>query len=138
MDDPNHPGHPSPDVIVNAGKVCKGTPGGRYRTDGPQSAEAFREDHLVPALRRAAHGTLRVQLVEAKGWPASWLEEAFGGLERHHHTLLDKVALQIESFEPIRREVASYMTEARASRIDKRPTTELLEHEARALRGGHV
>lgn len=115
------PNHLAPDVVVHAGKATGGAPGGRFRTDGPSSGEAFREDHLVPAFRRAQGGVVRVRLVEAMGWPPSWLEEAFGGLERHHHQLVDNVTLQVEGYEPDRREVEEYMTEARAARLGAVP-----------------
>lgn len=56
------------------------TPGGRYRSDGPASGEEFREDILIPAL---SHGdTVTIDLDGARGYPSSFLEEAFGGLVR--------------------------------------------------------
>ena len=58
-------------------------PGGRYRTDGPYSGQQFREEHLEPALRD--HDQVVVILDEAVGLPASFLEEAFGGLVRGGH-----------------------------------------------------
>lgn len=57
-------------------------PGGRYRTDGKGSAEAFREDHLEPALRDG--GRVAVDLDGVLGAGSSFLEEAFGGLVRNH------------------------------------------------------
>ena len=58
-------------------------PGGRYRTDGPHSGEEFREEHLEPALRHHEH--VSVVLDDVVGLPASFLEEAFGGLVRAGH-----------------------------------------------------
>lgn len=59
-------------------------PGGRFRTDGPGSGEAFRDEHLVPALRRALadNAKLMVFLDGVAGLPPGFLEEAFGGLAR--------------------------------------------------------
>lgn len=60
-------------------------PGGRFRAMGPFSGEAFRDDLLVPALSRAIGGSggpVVVLLDGAAGYPASFLEEAFGGLIR--------------------------------------------------------
>ena len=56
-------------------------PVGRTRSDGRYSGEAFREDHLVPALRE---GAVAVVMDGTKGYGSSFLEEAFGGLVRHH------------------------------------------------------
>ena len=53
-------------------------PGGRFRTDGPSSGEALREDVLAPALR--AHESVTVVLDGAAGYTHPFLEEAFGGL----------------------------------------------------------
>ena len=57
------------------------TPAGRYRTDGPWSGEAFREDHLAPALRGGNQKVI-VYLDDVEGYGSSFLEEAFGGLVR--------------------------------------------------------
>lgn len=56
-------------------------PGGRYRTDGPHSGEAFREDVLRRELRN--HDILTIVLDGTAGYGSSFLEEAFGGLIRH-------------------------------------------------------
>ena len=55
-------------------------PAGRYRDDGEFNGTAFREDHLVPALRKFE----RVEVVfdGVAGFGSSFLEEAFGGLIR--------------------------------------------------------
>ena len=55
-------------------------PAGRHRNDGPRSGEAFRQDHLAPALRKA--DKVIVYLDEVEGYGSSFLEEAFGGLVR--------------------------------------------------------
>lgn len=54
-------------------------PYGRFRADGSDSAERFRDDLLIPAL----HQHDRV-IVDLKGafYGSSFLEEAFGGLVR--------------------------------------------------------
>lgn len=68
-------------------------PGGRYRTDGPWSGERFRQDYLVPRLRRAIANCDRVVLdLSGSGLAASFMEEVFGGLVREwpeldHETL---------------------------------------------------
>lgn len=55
-------------------------PGGRYRKHGPYSGEEFRESILIPAFR--SHEKLVVNIDGTKGFPSSFLEEAFGGLLR--------------------------------------------------------
>ncbi len=57
-------------------------PGGRFRSMGPHSGEAFRDDVLIPALLRDPEGEVVVYLDGVAGYPASFLEEAFGGLIR--------------------------------------------------------
>ena len=54
-------------------------PVGRTRSDGRYSGEAFRDDHLVPALKA---GAVTVVMDGTKGYGSSFLEEAFGGLVR--------------------------------------------------------
>lgn len=56
------------------------TPLGRYRKQGRFSGEAFREDHLRPALARA--DLVRVDLDGATGLSTGFLDEAFAGLVR--------------------------------------------------------
>lgn len=56
-------------------------PAGRYRTDGPNSGERFRDDYLIPALKKNQEVT--VDLDNVMGFGSSFLEEAFGGLIRN-------------------------------------------------------
>lgn len=55
-------------------------PFGRYREDGERSAQVFREDFLVPAIR--AHDRVTVDLSGTNYYGSSFLEETFGGLVR--------------------------------------------------------
>lgn len=55
-------------------------PCGRYRQHGEQSAEAFRDDHLIPALEK--HEYVEVDMSGPLAFGSSWLEECFGGLVR--------------------------------------------------------
>jgi hypothetical protein len=55
-------------------------PAGRFKTDGPFSGERFREEWLIPALKKAEE--VEVNLDGALGYGSSFLEEAFGGLVR--------------------------------------------------------
>ncbi len=57
------------------------TPGGRFYKDGPNSGQAFRDQHLIPAFERS-NEEVTVVLDDVAGLPPSFLEEAFGGLVR--------------------------------------------------------
>jgi hypothetical protein len=57
-------------------------PAGRFRSDGPHSGQAFKDELLLPALRRTGH--VRVLLDGTMGYGSSFLEEAFGGLIREN------------------------------------------------------
>lgn len=54
--------------------------GARYRTDGKNSGEEFREDVLEPAF--AKNDLIVIDLDSIGGYSASFMEEAFGGLVR--------------------------------------------------------
>ncbi len=67
-------------------------PGGRYISDGRFSGEEFRDRLLVPALNSGQK--VRVVLDDVAGLPASFLEEAFGGLVRMGYSedeILDRI-----------------------------------------------
>lgn len=62
-------------------------PGPRYRRQGPHSGEEFREDILLPAVRRAAERGDELPIVIdtsgcTYGCPVGWTEEVFGGARR--------------------------------------------------------
>ncbi|KQX35302.1 hypothetical protein ASD04_14770 [Devosia sp. Root436] len=79
-----HPAAASPIIIADD---FSRFPGGRYRADGDNSGEEFREDYLVHAIdaARTAGRPVTVVLDGVAGYPASFLEEAFGGLVREGH-----------------------------------------------------
>lgn len=58
------------------------TPFGRYTTDSPNSAERFRRELLVPALKGEDSQIVVDFRGIALGVGSSFLEEAFGGLIR--------------------------------------------------------
>jgi hypothetical protein len=95
-------------------------PAGRYRTDGPFSGEAFREDHLWPALR--AHEQVTVDLDGTEGYGSSFLEEAFGGLVRKGYISADELRkrLEIHSTDPtFIKEIFHYIDAASKSRVPR-------------------
>ncbi|MCJ2086949.1 STAS-like domain-containing protein [Methylobacterium sp. E-005] len=59
-------------------------PSGRFRSDGPHNGQKFREEVLAPAMREVLRksGKVTIILDDVAGLPASFLEEAFGGLVR--------------------------------------------------------
>ena len=57
-------------------------PAGRYRADGPYAGEIFRDDLLVPLLKK--NDVVEIDLDGAMGYGSSFLEETFGGLVREH------------------------------------------------------
>lgn len=69
--------------VINIARDFSDTPGTRYEKDGPFSGERFREEILVPAYRRLeGPKQIVVELDGVEGYPASFLEEAFGGFAR--------------------------------------------------------
>lgn len=67
-------------ATIKIGRDFSRYPAGRFRSDGKWSGERFREEHLLPAL--ASDKTVDVVIDDVAGLPASFLEEAFGGLIR--------------------------------------------------------
>lgn len=67
-------------IEIRVAKDFSRAPAGRYRDDGPRSGQVFREEHLVPALKKGTE--VVVYLDEVEGYGSSFLEEAFGGLVR--------------------------------------------------------
>lgn len=57
-------------------------PGGRYRSDGDASGEAFREDFLIKSIKK--FNKVQIILNGTAGYGSSFLEESFGGLVRKH------------------------------------------------------
>ena len=80
---------------IHLGRDFSRHPAGRYRDDGPNSGQRFREDFLVPALREAEN--VLVTLDGTRGFGSSFLEEAFGGLVRGGFSgeyLADRLSIQ--------------------------------------------
>lgn len=90
--------------VLNIARDFTRYPGPRHEADGPDSGEKFRDEKLVPALKEAAAtgGVVVVELDGARGYTASFLEEAFGGLIRlrgYTKDQLDKL-LDIRTSDP--------------------------------------
>ena len=67
-------------TMISIAKDFSESPMARYRHEGPNSGERFRDDYLLPALKRGEPVT--VDLDGVVGFGSSFLEEAFGGLVR--------------------------------------------------------
>ncbi len=92
------------------------TPAGRYRSDGRWSGEAFREDHLGPALQ-ADTPRVVVYLDGVEGYGSSFLEEAFGGLVRRANLTGQRLHRVLEiktNDEAWKREIWDYIDQAAA------------------------
>lgn len=63
---------------INLGKDFNPAPAGRYRTDGKFSGERFREDFLVPFLKKYKKVIINLNGLDGIG-PSFW-DEAFAGL----------------------------------------------------------
>ena len=70
--------------LIRIANDFSAVPGGRYPADGPGNGTTFRNDFLVPILE--ADETAEIVLDGARGYPSSFLEEAFGGLVREGYT----------------------------------------------------
>lgn len=68
------------DTVINVASAFSPAPAGRNYSDGPFPGEKFREELLLPALRKFERVT--VELDGTSGMGSSFLEEAFGGLVR--------------------------------------------------------
>lgn len=67
-------------IEVSVAKEFSTRPFGRFRSDGPDSGERFRDECLVPALEK--YKMVAINLDDTLGYGSSFLEEAFGGLVR--------------------------------------------------------
>ena len=95
------------------------TPGPRRRSQGRFSAEEFLEVHLAPAFEAAlADGKiLVVDLNDAAGYSAGFLEGSFGGLTRRFgHAIVKKHLLIVYRDEPyLTEDINEYIDEAELS-----------------------
>lgn len=79
---------------INIAKDFSRFPGGRFRTDGKYSGEAFREDILLPKLRK--YKFVSINMDGTLSYGSSFLEESFGGLVRKHKFEPDGLLQKIE------------------------------------------
>jgi hypothetical protein len=85
-------------ISLNFSRDFSRFPGARYKADGPNSAEAFMDNVLIPAMDKADRVILDFGSggdSTPYGMPSSFCEEAFGGLVRKYGlaTVQDKLWL---------------------------------------------
>ncbi|WP_306047624.1 STAS-like domain-containing protein [Nioella sp. MMSF_3534] len=103
-------------VTVAVARDFNRYPGGRYPRHGKGNGEDFRKNHLLPLLE--SDQAVEVVLDDAAaGFPASFLEEAFGGLVREGLSLekirhLLTITAESEDSEVYRDEAWQYIAEA--------------------------
>lgn len=98
------------EIMISIAENFSESPAARYRHEGPNSGERFREDYLIPALRKGV--AVKVNLDGVVGYGSSFLEESFGGLIRAGYALTDlQERLTIESrLETYKKRVWRYIT----------------------------
>jgi hypothetical protein len=104
------------ECIINFVNDFTKYPSGRYNSDGPFSGEKFREEFLVPKLKKCDKVIVNIDGI--MGFGSSFLEEAFGGLIRKKYFTLkeieDKLKLDYKdkSLETYEEEIWMYIKEA--------------------------
>ena len=72
------------DLSINIADDFSKFPHGRYNSHGPFNGEKFRNDILLEKIKKAINTNkkLSIHLDGARGYPISFIDEAFGGLVR--------------------------------------------------------
>ncbi|WP_418140237.1 STAS-like domain-containing protein [Marinobacter sp. MA] len=100
-------------VVINIGRDYSPIPFGRYRSDGKYSAEKFRDDILIPAMRN--NKLVIIELDDVRmSYGSSFLEETFGGLIRRGFSsreILEKIEIRTE-LSDYRTEIQNYISRA--------------------------
>jgi hypothetical protein len=108
---------------INIGKDFSDTPWGRYPDDGPVSGERFREEIILPTIKK--YGEVTIAIDDVEGYGSSFLDEAFGGLVRNGYFTAEqlKTILKVENndadYAIYRDLIWKYINEAKASNKQK-------------------
>ncbi|EKN4696362.1 STAS-like domain-containing protein [Yersinia ruckeri] len=101
---------------ISIAKDFSETPFGRFPSDGPNSAERFRQELLVPEFKKSGSEEVIVDFSGvALGIGSSFLEEAFGGLIRVEGFKQDEILcrLKIQTKLPIyKNQILKFLSEA--------------------------
>lgn len=87
------------EVVINIARDFSITPGLRKRDDSEHSGQEFREDSLEQYFAPGRQEIITIVLDGVIGYPASFLEEAFGGLARKFGAGVCFARLRFESKE---------------------------------------
>lgn len=84
-------------IKINIANDFTTSPGGRFKKEGDNSGELFRETILYPKYQEAKEKgeKLEINLDGCMGYPSSFIDESFGGLSR---LLKDKSILDTMTF----------------------------------------
>ena len=96
--------------LIRIAEAFSPYPGPRYAKLGDYSGEEFREEILIPALKKG--GPLTVDLDGTKGYGSSFLEEAFGGAVRKGYGITRQNVNFITEDESLESEVWGYIDRA--------------------------
>lgn len=99
-------------ITINIAKDFSRSPGPRYESIGPHSGERFRNEILLPAIRKSED--LKIILDGTLGYGSSFLEEAFGGLVRGgtDRDYIDRIQFVSEEEPELIDEILEYIHEA--------------------------
>ena len=98
------------DFTIDVARDFSPVPYGRYPSEGPDNAERFREEQLIPAIKQ--HNHVVVDLSGYLYYGSSFLEETFAGLIRAGFTpdeLIDKVTVIHERLPSVVLEAEDYL-----------------------------
>ncbi|RUO18914.1 STAS-like domain-containing protein [Aliidiomarina haloalkalitolerans] len=106
---------------INIGAEFSVDPAGRYYSDGDASGEAFREEYLLPALRKLEKGEKLTIILDdgIESYGSSFLSEAFGGIVKHGYfdskTLLNLIEIKFsnEEFAFFKDRIITYVNESK-------------------------
>ena len=96
-------------------------PGPRFRKEGPDSAEQFREELLIPRFKEA-HSNDQILLVDLDGvigYATSFLEESFGGLAREFGTehVLSRLSFKSTDEPYLEDDIRRYVRESKTEAV---------------------
>lgn len=101
-------------IVIEVSKQFSRFPAGRYKKDGLNSGERFRDEFLVPEFQNPEN-LIKVDFRGTRGVASSFLEESFGGLIRKGFSA-DEVLkrLEIVSADPtIELEIRKYILDVK-------------------------
>ncbi len=115
---------------INIGQDFSPDPAGRYRSDGPGSGEAFREDLLKKRIEQLALNEKLVIILDGgvEGYGSSFLTEGFAGMVKYGYIdkekLLSILDIQYDNpdFEFYKKRIIKYIKEAKFNSEKYQPT----------------